>query len=541
VGWGGLNGLHIVDEATVWVVGSWGQVSYTDDGAQSWSDRSVPSDRTMNDVFFRTATNGFVVGGRGEIWCTDDGGMSWMAVSHLAGNEDLNAITFTSADVGWIGGDNGTALYTDDGGASWSVLTTNWSNDVAVADPMADDNVAFGTERSGGVFVGAPPGNWRGIFGADVVMDVLFTDANNGKVLYLDGSSYYIGTITAGTWTHDKLSLPQAPGSMAFNGSNAVLVGWWGMIMHSGNGGATWNDAYGMVHNGEPWATQLWDVGFDGDVGLAVGTAGAILRSDDGGVTWENRPSGATEDLFGVWIHGNTAMAVGRGAEAIRSTDGGMSWSDMPSPVVSEWIRDVSMWDENNAILVGNGEGGLETIYVTDDGGDSWTHLERGVSPAEQSVFLCVWTHGTGHAWMGGRDGLVVSVTGRGDSLRSTDSGTVRGIFEIQFLDENTGWGATQSQDLVKTTDGGATWELTRLLTGSLWEAHFRDANNGVGVGPTGGVYGSSDGGLTWERQHSGLNTWSHVRAVWMENATDGVIVGTETKILYTRTAGRLP
>ncbi|MDH5627074.1 MAG: hypothetical protein OEY69_02135, partial [Candidatus Krumholzibacteria bacterium] len=105
------------------------------------------------------------------------------------------------------------------------------------------------------------------------------------------------------------------------------------------------------------------------------------------------------------------------------------------------------------------------------------------------------------------------------------------------------GWGATTQHDMVFTQDGGLTW--TRIgpgtLPGQVSQVHFVDENVGIAVGPTGGLFRSGDGGASWTVLRGGLTTWSHLRAIWMTSATDGVVVGTESKILYTRSAGLPP
>jgi photosystem II stability/assembly factor-like uncharacterized protein len=111
----------------------------------------------------------------------------------------------------------------------------------------------------------------------------------------------------------------------------------------------------------------------------------------------------------------------------------------------------------------------------------------------------------------------------------------------MQFADAMHGWACTAGRDLLRTIDGGVTWSVIIGPVNDIDDVHFATADVGVAVGPTGNVLGSNDGGATWALQHARLTTWAHARAVWMTSPTDGVLVGTETGILYTRSAGWRP
>jgi len=114
-------------------------------------------------------------------------------------------------------------------------------------------------------------------------------------------------------------------------------------------------------------------------------------------------------------------------------------------------------------------------------------------------------------------------------------------VWDVQFADEDHGWCNTREQEIALTIDGGLTWERITGLGSDFDDLSFGSATVGVAVGPTGNVFGSTDGGRTWAQQHAGWAGWSHPRAVWTSWATDGVLVGTETKIQYTRSGGQLP
>jgi len=133
----------------------------------------------------------------------------------------------------------------------------------------------------------------------------------------------------------------------------------------------------------------------------------------------------------------------------------------------------------------------------------------------------------------------VVRTLDGGASFATIDTKTTRASHELQFVDGMTGFAATMSRDLLKTTDGGDEWQ-TIPTPASFDDLHFATPFIGLAVAGNGSIYGTVDGGQSWTRQPAGWSNFGQTRAVWMASETDAVVVGSEAKIQYTRTAGGL-
>lgn len=72
---------------------------------------------------------------------------------------------------------------------------------------------------------------------------------------------------------------------------------------------------------------------------------------------------------------------------------------------------------------------------------------------------------------------------------------------DVYFLDADHGWICGQLGTMIRTTDGGATWEAVRVDDLDIRGVSFFDEDNGWVCGNDGKIYRSSDGGSTWERQ----------------------------------------
>jgi photosystem II stability/assembly factor-like uncharacterized protein len=110
----------------------------------------------------------------------------------------------------------------------------------------------------------------------------------------------------------------------------------------------------------------------------------------------------------------------------------------------------------------------------------------------------------------------LVAVGERGHILWSDDRGatwtqaevptnvTLTGVF---LLDRETGWVVGHDAVVLRTTDGGRTWELQRSAPEEerpLFDVHFADASHGFAVGAYGAFLVTANGGTTWDERPIG-------------------------------------
>lgn len=117
-------------------------------------------------------------------------------------------------------------------------------------------------------------------------------------------------------------------------------------------------------------------------------------------------------------------------------------------------------------------------------------------------------------------DGAYVAVGERGHILISTDGGEtwqqqqvptrtmLTGVF---FHDRNLGWVVGHDSAILRTVDGGATWNLVSWAPDDespFFDVWFSDANNGVVIGAYGGYWETTDGGETWSSRWISEDDW---------------------------------
>lgn len=109
------------------------------------------------------------------------------------------------------------------------------------------------------------------------------------------------------------------------------------------------------------------------------------------------------------------------------------------------------------------------------------------------------------------RDGRLVAVGERGHIMVSEDAGgswvqaevPTRALLTGVFMhDARLGWAVGHDEVVVRTRDGGVTWELVHSAPDNekpLLDVWFADARRGLAIGAYGGLLDTDDGGDTWQ------------------------------------------
>ena len=229
-------------------------------------------------------------------------------------------------------------------------------------------------------------------------------------------------------------------------------------------------------------------------------------------------------------------------------------------------LHDVYFMDNQNGLVIG--EGGL--FLVTADSGKTWTKKEINTRPPGAGG-------GPPQGLRGGRSPTLYNIyfvnekvgyiTGaRGTILKTEDGGKTwnrkiarseaagqnnnrrRGgihanLMGIQMISETTGFIVGSENTILKTTDGGETWVgssgrvrvgETRNNLESVW---FVSPTTGWIIGSYGTLLHTTDGGETWEKQNAGFD--NNLLDLHFFDEKTGWICGQEGLILHTADGGK--
>jgi len=153
------------------------------------------------------------------------------------------------------------------------------------------------------------------------------------------------------------------------------IVGEFGKILHTTDGGQTWSEQQNTLL-GEEIVDALDLPTFYGidclnaQECVTVGLDGRIAATTDGGKTWafQEVEGDFREPLFTVQLFPDgSGWAAGVAGEVMKRENGQWKQADLGMRVFG-WLREVGFADQNNGWLVG----GFGTILKTRDGGKTW-------------------------------------------------------------------------------------------------------------------------------------------------------------------------
>ncbi|MCX6163421.1 MAG: YCF48-related protein, partial [Ignavibacteriae bacterium] len=261
-----------------------------------------------------------------------------------------------------------------------------------------------------------------------------------------------------------------------------------------------------------------------------------IYKTTNGGINYTAQNSNYTAQRFMsiFMIHPDTVFISGNYGKILRTVNGGSNW--IPYIYSDTTIQFWGLYFVNS--LTGFVAGSSGKILKTTNKGDNWNLLTTPTSTALDGIYFV--NENTGY------------VGGANIFLKTTDAGATWvnkvGSFispfetaqSVYFSDANTGYYCTNTSNcrIVKTTDGGDTWNLINNMTdiGAGWDMSFTNAMTGYVCTGTGKVLKTTDAGVTWGVQNTPLT--ENLYAMHFPSANTGYIASWSGKILKTTNGG---
>lgn len=306
--------------------------------------------------------------------------------------------------------------------------------------------------------------------------------------------------------------------------SNGWAVGFNGLIIHTTDGGVTWETQICPVTE-----AQVYDVYFmDLVKGWVVGKGGLILKTTDSGSTWEQQVSDTDQDLDNITFSDSLNGWITSRFLILHSDDGGETWE---STTTGYYILSrLYFTDPFNGWAVGMSG----NIIHTSNGGDNWQLQSSG---SVHNWFADVFFYDSKHGWAAGQNGTVMHTGDGGMTWDPQESGTATNLNSVVFTDSMTGYCAGDNGTLIFTRDGGTTWDLfAGLPDENLRGMDFIDSMNGRIVGYDGTILHTSDGAQTWSSQLS--STDARLNDVCFTDKNNGWICGYQGTLLHTSNGG---
>ncbi len=313
-----LRTVYPVNDQTVYVGGSEGNILKTTDGGTNWDAQTSNISDQLNGSFFINTTTGWMVGNNGAIVKTADGGSTW-TVKDSGSDSQLNGVSFIDASEGWAVGDGGLILRTLDGGDTWVSQESGTSEDLnSIAASDASNAWAVG---GAGIVLKYDGVSWAAQTSgtSDELLSVTFTDENTG---YAGGANFTI--------------IKTTDGGAIWSGQNANLPFAWGAAIYA-------------IHFS------------DANNGFALGNSNNLVRTIDGGETWIKQQIPSAYGYSMMFSDASNGWIAGNNNAVYKYTSGQSISFSIPASPVESFAYDTGVPAFNVSVL--NGDGSVDTGF----------------------------------------------------------------------------------------------------------------------------------------------------------------------------------
>ncbi len=297
---------------SVAAAGTFGVIIISEDNGNSWFQASVPASVTLTGIHFPTPEKGWAVGHDGLILHSSDGGKTWQ--KQLDGHQLNEQIMAVAERIVQQVRDELEALQAQE-----------------EADEYALEDAEFMLEEAEFMLEGAMDDTSAGP--VRPLLDVWFRNENEG-----------------------------------------FIAGSYGMLLHTDNGGQTWELVSDRMDNAEAFHLNQIVPAPDGNLYIA-GESGYVYRSADGGQSWDSLEPGYEGSFYGIVVVPNGAddyelLAYGLRGNLFSSIDKGETWDQLDSGTRTTLM---------SGALLGDG-----TVFLAGQGGSILTRAtgQQSFTPA---------------------------------------------------------------------------------------------------------------------------------------------------------------
>ncbi len=635
-----FTGVSFVNLLQGWAVGKTGVIINSTDGGANWVKQVSGTQSDLNDVDFDNERLGIAVGVGGIIVRTTDSGVRWNSIPPIVSNS-LTHIAFLDSLNVWVTGVAGTIVHSTDGGVSWLrqiTGVTGMLNSIYFINKnlgwSVGSNILLKTTDGGATWSSQfiPPGPPRSL----ELQDVCFADSMRGWIVDLDGSVFrtidggghwskadalgrfgstplgrigqyarkyliacgQLGDIatsadSGSTWTRQSLNLPPAllhtsrnirvtlPGMVTPEKEVVVLAHYDSDIVSPGaddnaSGTSAVLEAARIMkdYKFESTITFLL-VSAEEDFGAGseeyalqaksehrtiVGVVNADMiampvtadttrlvvtsllsrnRLIDSAIVYNQRYAIGAKIFAYIDSLGHSDFAVFGMAGYDNLSLSDATWQELSAGLNVYYHTSADTYDKIHPDLMRRATRlmvaaaaelakpyvGPPLTWTWQKPFPQWNHL-RSVQAVNENTIVAVGELGTivkttdgGHTW---------------DRLVSETQNNLRGVW---FANSNVGFAVGDYGAILNTTNGGKSW-TTRVIDPSImfYGVNFSDAKTGTAVGYPSAIYRTTNGGNSWVSQLSGPA--STLTAVSFTDANTGTIVGSSGTILRTTNGG---
>ena len=498
------------------VVRNGGEVWKSSDAGHTWTLASTPGhlygDNSVNAIWVDPVNAQHVIVGGVDLWRSVDGGQTFLQISDwqrwpTSAHADQHALV---AEPGYDGTTNARIYVAGDGGVYRAnnilatTTTSGWTNLNnglnavqfwgGAASPTAGGLFVGGTQDNGTLTLQRAGNQWFRWFGGDggsTAIDPTDPTLWYGELAYaaafrsLDGGAN-ANYICAGISDAYSASATFAPCGLGTSGEANFIAP---TVLDPNQPGRLLVGANSLwVPEDARVPTPTWHP-------IKAPSTGVTAS---GGGNWISAIAVQPGDSNVVWIgHNNGELYVSIDALSVSPT-----WravTGLPARFVSRIVFDPA---NANRVYVAFGGFTAGNLYVTDNGGTSWTGVGAAL-PAAPILALAIGRHNSQFLYAGTEVGLFATEDGGQSWSASNDGPANVPVEELSWLDDNTIIAATHGRGaFLALTDGSGPVDAVEYYY-SAWNFYFETAFPDEIAALDGGAFGGA-----WQRTGQTFKVW---------------------------------
>ena len=298
---------------------------------------------------------------------------------------------------------------------------------------------------------------------------------------------------------------------------------------------------------------DLYKIKFlNNNYGYAVGNNGTIINTQNGGTNWTSLTSGTKELLLDISIiNETTAFVVGTNNFLAKTSDGGLNWVRIQLDTYLYHLYSIKFFNDSTGIIIGRYTSyqgpyqfNFTRVYKTYNSGNNWSIVDVVNDKYNGDFFF---NENTGYIGFGRetQSQRLLKTTDGGQTIVLLNVPTEYTYRIIYFINELTGFAG--SSHIFKTTDGGMNWIETNLTSNSdnlPNSIYFTNSMTGFAVGNSGNIRYTTDGGINWGRNITDPNFQNYQTiqflSVTFTNNNIGFISGRAGYVLKSTNGGNV-
>jgi photosystem II stability/assembly factor-like uncharacterized protein len=423
---------------------------------------------------------------------TTNCGLNWLIQNSSL--QPIISIYFINSNTGWI-----TGYYATMSGNAYYIYKTTNGGDSYISQLYVSNQSSY-------------------------IKSIFFTDANSG---WACGSKIWKTTDSGLSWNSQNIS----GNSISFANSQTGFCIQDTGILKSTNSGINWIPQNSIGGN---------DISIlDPNNSIVVGNFGTIIRTSNGGASWILLSQSITNNtMYGLFfINENTGFAIHHywsyppyTAGLLKTTDKGLHWN-LNFQNNSHDLNDVFFTDDLTGWICGV----LGLVYKTSNSGSSWTLQNIDSNIVSNKIYFINQNTGWILGYVSGQNSSCILITNNGGSnwnrINITEPYLNNMTSSLLFVNNNTG--IIAGAGIGRTTNGGYNWQLIQYQN-SIEDIAKDNLGNIFAIGWH-KFYKSTDSGLNWQIISSPNNAGV---ALKMLNSTTGYMSCLDGILLKTTDSG---